>query len=260
MNIVFLGCTKFSKRILDALIKSKFKPKLVFSIPETFSISYSPERVKNYNYFDMESYCTQLGINVISIDSGKGEKTQNFVKEIKSVKPDVILVMGWYYMVPRKVRELARYGAWGIHASLLPDYAGGAPLVWAIINGESRTGVTLFRLSDGVDDGDIIDQSSFDINFTDTIKDVYEKATRHSIKILIKNLKNIEYVNFFPQDKTKIKIYPQRKPADGEIDFEKGGIEIYNFIRAQVPPYPGAYFVTKDGYKIVIEKARIEKI
>ena len=66
-----------------------------------------------------------------------------------------MLFIGWYYIVPKSLRSLAKYGAWGIHASLLPKYAGGAPLSWAIINGEKKTGVTLFKLESGIDNGDI---------------------------------------------------------------------------------------------------------
>jgi methionyl-tRNA formyltransferase len=131
-------------------------------------------------------------------------------------------------------------------------------LVWAIINGEEETGVTLFRLSDGVDDGDIIAQASFAIKHQDTIKDVYNKATTASKSLLIKALSDVDNLRFSPQDKSKIKVYPQRKPEDGEIDFTKSGIEIYNFIRAQSTPYPGAFMRTVDGKKLVIEKTRIE--
>lgn len=161
-------------------------------------------------------------------------------------------------MIPKKTRELTTYGAWGIHASLLPKYAGGAPLNWAIINGEKETGVTLFRMEDGVDDGDIIAQKSYSIEYEDTIKEVYVKATDASKKILNKVLHNINNVVFKAQNKKNIEVYPQRKPEDGEIDFSKTSIELYNFIRAQSSPYPGAFIRTIDGKKIIIEKVRIE--
>ena len=72
-----------------------------------------------------------------------------------------MLILGWFYKVPKSIRDLSKLGAWGIHASLLPKYAGGSPLTWAIINGEKQTGITLFRLDDGIDDGDIISQKNF---------------------------------------------------------------------------------------------------
>ena len=165
--------------------------------------------------------------------------------------------MGWYYKVPKKIRDLARYGTWGIHASLLPKYAGGAPLVWAIINGEKETGVSLFKLEEGVDDGDIIAQQIIPIAFEDSIKEVYEKATAASKEILLNALQNIETIKFIPLEKSKIELWPQRKPEDGEIDLSWPAEKIYNFIRAQAPPYPGAFLKTADGKKIIIEKSKI---
>lgn len=259
MKIIFLGATIFSKNILEALLKEYYQISAIFSIPKEFSISYSTKKVRNINYHDLRIIAKENKIPYYSVESKVGKKLTDYYDVIKDIDPDVILVMGWYYMIPKKIRDLAKYGAWGIHASLLPDYAGGAPLVWAIINGEEETGVTLFRLDDGVDDGDIIKQKEFKIEFKDTIKEVYDKATIASKEILIESLNNIDKINFIKQDKSKIKVYPQRKPEDGEIDFDKNGIDIYNFIRAQAPPYPGAYFITKDNRKIIIERVRIEE-
>ncbi|MCS6980531.1 MAG: formyltransferase family protein [Flavobacteriales bacterium] len=260
MKSVFLGCTRFSLQILQHLLKNDLAPHLVITIPQEFSISYSDTKVKNYNYADLSSVCQKEGIPLLFVDSGQGIKLTTHREAIAAVQPDVILVMGWYYVVPRSIRELARQGAWGIHASLLPKYAGGAPLVWAILQGEKETGITLFRLGDGMDDGDIIAQKKIKINHTDTIKEVYHKATKAAQKVLVQTLKNPEKVRFTPQDPSKIEYYPQRKPEDGEIDTSWDGIRMYNFIRAQAPPYPGAFLRTKDGYKIIIEKCRLEKV
>ena len=79
------------------------------------------------------------------------------LEKVACWKPEAFLVSGWYHMVPRKWRALAP--AYGLHASLLPDYSGGAPLVWAMIKGEEKTGITLFQLGDGVDDGPILGQA-----------------------------------------------------------------------------------------------------
>ncbi len=257
MRILFLGCTKFSQEILEFLISEKANIVAIAGIPEFFKISYSENEVKNTNYANLEKYAKELKVPYIEVNSVKGKRLTDNLELIEKLKPDVIFVMGWYYMIPKSVRSIAKFGAWGIHASLLPNYAGGAPLVWAIIEGQKETGVTLFRMEDGVDDGDIIEQIKFPINDDDTIKEVYNKATFYSKKILIKVL-NSNLIEFKPQDKSLIKVYPQRSPKDGEIDFNKKGIEIYNFIRAQSSPYPGAFFRTKDGKKIIIEKARLE--
>ena len=259
MKIIFLGCTKFSKEILLYLLEKYINISAIFTIPEEFDISYSDKKVKNYNYVDFSEISNKYEIPLYYINSSEN-KISNYKKVIEDIQPDVILVMGWYYMVPKTIRDIAKYGTWGIHASLLPKYAGGAPLVWAIINGEEKTGVTLFKLEDGVDDGDIIAQSEINIGFDDSIKEVYDKATIASIEILYNSLLNINTIDFIKQDKTKIEVFSQRSPNDGEIDFNKTGLEIYNFIRAQSPPYPGAFFKTKDGKKIIIDKVRIEDV
>jgi methionyl-tRNA formyltransferase len=259
IKVIFLGTTKFSHEILIDLINNGINISALFTIPQEFSISYSKKKVKNFNYVNFEDICKLNNIPCYLIESSEKDKTLDYYYDVfQSVKPDVILVMGWYYMIPKKIRSIAKYGAWGIHASLLPNYAGGAPLVWSIINGEKETGVTLFKLDAGVDDGDIIAQSKIPIEYSDSIKEVYEKVIIESKNILFENLLNIKSVKFKPQDKTKLKIYPQRTPEDGEIDLTKPAEDLYNFIRAQSNPYPGAYIKTIDGKKLIIEKARIE--
>lgn len=260
MKFVFLGCTKFSERILKKLLSEKLDIAAIFTIPEKFDISYSDEKVKNYNYSDVGIIAKDNSIPCYLVDSGdSGKKLTDYHDVISDIKPDVILVMGWYYMVPKKIRELARFGAWGIHASLLPKYAGGAPLVWAMINGEQEAGVSLFKLDSGVDDGDIISQKSFKIEHEDTIKEVYEKATVASEEILSEVFSNFEAIKFKPQDKEKIEVFPQRSPEDGEIDLNWDAKKMYDFIRAQAPPYPGAFIRTTDGKKIIIEKAKLSE-
>ncbi|HSJ69441.1 MAG TPA: methionyl-tRNA formyltransferase [Anditalea sp.] len=257
MKILFLGCTAFSERLLIKLSNlENIEIGAVFSIPQEFQISYSKEKVKNSNYVNLKPYADKLNIPFFEVESVEGKKLTDYKEFIENYQPDAILVMGWYYMVPKSIRDLAKMGAWGIHASLLPKYAGGAPLVWAIIEGEKETGVSLFQLSDGVDDGDLISQKSFPITNTDTIKEVYEKATIASENILDEIFRFPQDIIFKPQDKSKIQVYPQRKPEDGEIDLSWPAERIYNFIRAQSAPYPGAFIKSSDNKKIYIESAR----
>lgn len=257
MKIVFLGATNFSKELLLHLLENNFTIDMLFSIPQEFNISYSNKKVKNYNHFNFKELAENYNIPYFEVESNGTNQITDYYNEILTLKPDVILVMGWYYMVPKKIRDLAKYGTWGIHASLLPKYAGGAPLVWAIINGEKETGVTLFKLDNGIDDGDIIAQQTFPILYEDSIKEVYDIATEVSKHILVKSLLNIDNIKFSPQNKLEIKVWPQRKPEDGEINLNWESEKIYNFIRAQAPPYPGAFIKTIDGKKIIIEKAKL---
>lgn len=257
MRVIFLGCTAFSEAILKELVKIPHITILsIFSIPEYFKISYSEKEIKNANYVNLKPYAEHLKIPFYEVNSIKGFRITDYEKIIVAQQPDIILVMGWYYMVPKKIRNLAKYGAWGIHASLLPDYAGGAPLVWAIIEGRNQTGVTLFKLDDGIDDGDIIEQMAFDIDINDTIKTLYDKATKASLEILHKVFNTNYKLVFKPQDKQAIKVYPQRKPEDGEINWNQSAKQIKDFIRAQTKPYPGA-FTYINGKKVIIWDADI---
>jgi methionyl-tRNA formyltransferase len=258
MRVVYFGATNFSYELADYLLNNGINIIHFFTIPKEFPISYSETNVVNSNFADIKLLGDKYNIPCIEVESVKGKSMSDQLSLLESLKPDIILVMGWYYMVPQKIRNAARYGAWGIHASLLPKYAGGAPLVWAMINGEKTTGVSLFKLSEGVDDGDIITQKEITIEFEDTIKEVYDKVIIVSKEILLKALNSIDTIVPIAQDKNLIKVFPQRSPEDGEIDFSKSSLEIYNFIRAQSSPYPGAFFRTLDGKKIVIEKAIIK--
>jgi methionyl-tRNA formyltransferase len=258
MKVIFFGATKFSEAILASILENEIEVAALFTIPEFFNISYSKERVKNYNFSDLEKMAVTHNIPCYFIDSKPGMRVTDYYKIISEITPDVILLMGWYYMVPKSIREIAKHGTWGIHASLLPKYAGGAPLVWAMINGESETGVSLFKVDEGVDDGDIIAQKTILIERTDTIAEVYAKVTKESKEILIASLKNIEHLIVKNQDKSKIEVWPQRKPEDGEIDLSWSVDKIFNFIRAQSSPYPGAFIRTNDGKKMIFEKIRIE--
>ena len=131
-------------------------------------------------------------------------------------------------------------------------------MVWAMINGEKETGVSLFKMEDGIDDGAIILQEKISIDYDDTIKTLLEKALISSKKILLSAL-NQKSVTYNPQDKSKIKVYPQRSPEDGEIDWSLDGEKIRNFVRAQTKPYPGAW--TKiNNKKVTIWDISIEEI
>lgn len=253
----FLGCTNFSKSLLLHLIDNGYIPAVIFTIPKEFTISYSSEKIQNSNFANLKEIANQNSIPIFEVESKKGMRLDDYQDVIQDMRVELMLVLGWYYMISKSVRESLKYGAWGIHASLLPKYAGGAPLSWAIIKGEVETGVTLFRMDDGVDDGDIIAQKSFEIHQKDTIKDVYIKADEVSKIVLSEVLGDIRSVVFAPQDKSAIKIYPQRCPADGELDLSQTSEQLYNFIRAQSSPYPGAFIKTVDGKKLIIEKARI---
>ncbi|MBI4375242.1 MAG: methionyl-tRNA formyltransferase [Elusimicrobia bacterium] len=168
-------------------------------------------------------------------------KDPDLMDRVRSWAPDMFLVAGWYHMVPRPWREMAP--AYGLHSSLLPDYSGGAPLVWAMINGETKTGITLFQLADGVDSGPVVGQLAADILPEDTIATLYQRIESLGIELLVKQLPRLANgsAQLTPQDESRRRLFPQRGPEDGIIDWSRPACQIYNFIRAQTKPYPGAF-------------------
>lgn len=181
---------------------------------------------------------------------------KKFDKLWASVKPDIIFVVSWRYMIPMEIANKAEIACIVFHDSLLPFYKGFSPTVWAIINGENKTGVTMFHLAKDVDAGDIIDQSPVSIGPDDNIKEVIEAVTNKYLVLLEKNLPLIinGQAPRIPQDHPKSTFTCKRIPEDNEICWTCSAAEIYNLIRAVTHPYPGSY-TWLNGQKVIVWSA-----
>lgn len=258
MKIVFIGASAFGFECLLTIHEiASIEVAGVISNEQTFSISYNKQGVTNVLYRDFNDYCEAHNVPFYRLKENM--KEDGLFSFLEQTKPDLLVVIGWYHMIPKQLLE--KYTFTGIHASLLPNYSGGAPLVWAIINGEENTGLTYFYFDQGVDSGDIIAQKEITIDTDDTIKTVYAK-----VEVEAKNILN-EYLPLLAdgkaprikQDESKRQIYPQRNPADGLIDWTWDNRKIKNFIRAQTKPYPGAFTIINNK-KVTIWDADIADI
>ncbi|HMI80101.1 MAG TPA: methionyl-tRNA formyltransferase [Ferruginibacter sp.] len=258
MKLVFIGASDFGFECLGIIrhIKEIEVVGIISNEPK-FSISYNKEGVQNVLYKDFGELAESDAIPFYRMKENM--KEEGLTTFLSSCKPDLVVVIGWYHMITGQL--LSQYVFTGIHASLLPDYSGGAPLVWAIINGEEKTGVTYFYFDEGVDSGDIIAQEEIEISNTDTIKEVYKKAELGAKEILKKYLPlmAIGKAPRIKQDPEKRRIFPQRKPSDGEIDWNWDSKRIQDFIRAQTKPYPGAFTII-NGKKITIWDSSVEDL
>ena len=254
-RVVFIGASKLGRRCLSRLLDTPdVELAGTITAPQKFSISYSGARVTNVLHADVAQLCEDHNIPIATI-TGAGMKDEALFETVKSWRPDFFIVAGWYHMVPKNWRDMAP--AYGLHASLLPDYSGGAPLVWAIINGEQQTGITLFQFTGGVDNGPIVGQAATPIYKDDTIATLYARIEELGLDLLenyIQKLVDGSAV-LTVQDESQRRTMPQRKPEDGEIDWTASAQKIHDFIRAQTRPYPGAFFNWK-GHKIHIWAAR----
>ena len=254
MRVVFVGSSEFSLKCLD-LISSLESIDLVGVItnPSTFAISYSNAPVTNCLHSDLVAWSSERDVCCYQLNTKMN--SPHLLEWVLDKAPDLFLVVGWYHLVPQSLRDIAP--AIGLHASLLPDYSGGAPLVWAIINGEQKTGITLFKMDSGVDSGPIIGQAEEVILPSDTIRSLYDRIEKKGLQLLVKYLPIISSgkVEYQQQDSARRRIFPQRSPADGLINCRLDAWSIDRFIRAQTKPYPGAYLELNDGSRLTIWEA-----
>ncbi len=255
MNLVFIGSSTFGLRCLATCLElPELKVTGIVTSAETFEISYRPSGVTNVLHADVAGLANSNAIPFRTLDRSMNEP--GLYEAVAEWDPDAFLVAGWYHMVPKRWRMLAP--AYGLHASLLPEYSGGAPLVWAMINGETKTGITLFQMDDGVDSGPIASQKEEPINPNDTIATLYARIEQRGVEILRKALPQLASgtLKLCLQDENRRRTVPQRSPEDGLIDWTKDAGSIDRFIRAQTTPYPGA-FTTLGGRPLHIWCAQV---
>lgn len=244
MKIVFFGCNNTSLLIMNELLKMEMDVAGIFTIPQTFNVSYAKKPVKVTTHQSLHELGKEHGIPVISVDG----KMKQFIPKLKEMKPDLCIVGGWYFMIPKDMLPVPTKGFIGFHPSLLPKYRGGAPVNWSIINGEKKTGTSLFYFDDGVDSGDIIAQREVTVEIEDTIKEVYDKINTVTVEMIREYIPLLKKGTAprIKQDHSQATHVLQRSPEDGEIDWTWSASRIYNWIRAQTIPYPGAFTYHKN--------------
>lgn len=184
-----------------------------------------------------------------------GKPDKKLAKEfLNDFEIDIILSVNYIFLLIKEIFNYPKNGSINLHGSLLPKYRGRTPHVWAIINGESITGVTAHFIDDGCDTGDIILQYKVPILDTDTGQDILEKF-KSVYPILIRDILvklESDDVNREIQDNSNSSFYGKRIPEDGLINWDNESINIYNWVRAQSTPYPGA-FSYYSGNKVIID-------
>jgi len=196
--------------------------------------------------------------NHIPIFYSNDVKSADYADVLRKIKPDIAFAIGWRYLITKEAYDLPRLGTLIIHDSLLPKYRGFAPMNWAIINGETKTGVTLFHIAEGVDCGPIVDQLSTDIMLKDTAKTVDERIIQLYENIIINNLPAFQAgkVVSRPQNEAEASYTCKRTPQDGEINWQHPAAQIYNLIRGLTHPFPGAYTIL-NGEQVFIWQAEL---
>jgi len=248
IKIIFIAGLKFGYECLKALCEHNM------IIDAVFTLSTKYKNRSGYISFDN---IKKYGVPVYEVDNINDAEN---VEIIKQLNPDIIFIAGWSFLIGKEILSIPKLGCIGQHPSLLPKHRGNAPIPWAIIMGLTKTGTTLFYLSDNVDSGDIVGQKEIRINLEDNAEILYEKITQSTIELYLEIIPKLKdrTAPRIPQDEKRSYVMPKRTPQDGIIDWDKISISLYNWIRGLSKPYPGAFtFLGED--KIFVWNAKYLK-
>lgn len=247
---VFIGSVLSSKVALKTLIESGIKVDLVCSLGEDFSKNVS-------DYYPIHEIASKSNIPYLKF---KKINSEVVLKAIEKIGPDYIFVIGLSQIISQEILNMAKKYSIGFHPTHLPKYRGRAALPWQIILGVRECKVSLFKLDENMDSGDIIYQYPYNIDENDYAMDVYNKVCKAMENALKKCLSDIynDSANFIKQNEERATYLLVRRPEDGRINWNLTGKEVETLIRATSNPYPGAFVYYKDE-KVVFWKARLEK-
>lgn len=254
LRIVFMGTPDFAVGILDMLVKREYTIVGVITAPDR-----PAGRGRKLNESAVKKFAVQKGLKVLQPTNLKNER---FLETLKSLNANLQIVVA-FRMLPKVVWQMPEYGTFNLHASLLPQYRGAAPINWAIINGETKTGVTTFFIDEKIDTGAIILQDEAPINASDTVADLHDRLMHLGAETVVKTLERIQDGNFettVQEDSTALKLAHKIHRETCEINWSKPIKDIYNFIRG-LSPYPASWTTLyNDDQKIVtkIYKASIQ--
>jgi methionyl-tRNA formyltransferase len=177
---------------------------------------------------------------------------------LRALEPELIFVVGWSQLVRERFIDLASEGVFGMHPTLLPRHRGRAPIPWAILTGLARTGVTLFEIVDATaDSGAIVGQVVVEIAEDETAQTLFDRIAEAHVELIGEYVPQLlaGRAPRLPQDPRRASAWPKRTPADGIIDWETRAPYLYDWVRAQTRPYPGAFTFLGDE-KVVVWRAR----
>lgn len=243
LRVIFLGTPDFAVASLKALLDAGINIVAVVTAPDKpagrgMKLQQSP--VKQF----------ALTRNIPVLQPVK-LKSPEFIDELRSYQADLQVVIA-FRMLPEVVWNMPPSGTINLHASLLPDYRGAAPINWAIINGETKTGVSTFLLKHEIDTGDIIQKQEVEITPTMNAGQLHDILMKAGAGVIVKTVQAVAENNYtpVPQKNDSQKHAPKLFTADCKIDWSKPGMEIYNKIRG-LDPYPGAFTeVNRSIFKI----------
>lgn len=233
-SIIFMGTPDFAVPALKALVRSGHDVKLVVTRPDR-----PKGRGRRLAAPPVKLAALALNLDILQPATLKDEK---FIDRIRRMQPDFLVVIAFGHILAEKILQVPKLGAINLHASLLPKYRGPAPIQWAIINGERKTGVTAMLMDRGLDTGDILLARQEPILAEDTGDALQERLAISAAELLIEVLEGFTSRKIKPiaQDHNRATYAPLLKKQDGRINWQKPAEQLHAFIRGMTP-WPGAF-------------------
>jgi len=243
LRIVFMGTPDFAVATLDALIKAKFNVAGVITAPDK-----PAGRGQKMQQSAVKKYAENHHLPVLQPNNLKSEE---FLSQLKSLNANLQIVVA-FRMLPKAVWQLPEYGTFNLHASLLPNYRGAAPINWAIINGETKTGVSTFFIDEKIDTGNIILQEEVAIGDDETLGELHDKLMEVGSKLVVKTVQQIEkgIVKTIKQPEIEEKSAPKIFTETCKINWNDSLNNIYNLIRG-LNPYPAAWTTLINNNEVI---------
>ena len=239
LKIVFMGTPEFAVGILETIIKNNF------DVVGVITAADKPAgRGQKIKYSAVKEFAISNNLNLLQPTNLKDE---SFLSELKALNANLQVVVA-FRMLPEAVWKMPKFGTFNLHASLLPNYRGAAPINWAIINGETKTGVTTFFIDDKIDTGAMILSSEITIQSNENAGQLHDRLMNIGSLTVIETLQLIENgkaATTIQTENPEIKTAYKLNKENCKIDFTKTGQEIYNLIRG-LSPYPAAWCYIKD--------------
>jgi methionyl-tRNA formyltransferase len=165
------------------------------------------------------------------------------IARVRTAAPDLLFSFYYRRVLPKEMLAVPQLGAYNMHGSLLPKFRGRAPVNWAVLKGETKTGATLHVMTERADRGPIVDQEEVPIGPDDTALEVQRRVTEAAVRVLDRRLDELEAgtAKATPQDESRASRFGRRRPEDGRIDWSRPAKEVHDLVRAVTHPYPGAY-------------------
>ncbi len=255
LRIVFMGTPEFAVATLDKLIQKGYQVVGVITAPDK-----PAGRGRKIHESSVKQYAKKAGLYIMQPTNLKDKE---FLNDLRSLKANLQIVVA-FRMLPKQVWSMPEYGTFNLHASLLPDYRGAAPINWAIINGEKKTGVTTFFIDEKIDTGELILQETNEIGPEDTAGDLHDNLMALGAELVLKTVSLIENNQVVTQKQPVDSTFKTADKINKEtckINWEESAEKIYNHIRG-LSPFPAAWTnLNNDDELIVIKiyKAKWQK-